>query len=64
MPKTIRKAPHHPRLVCGVRRLADDFVTREGELYLPAGHCCDMSGAIEVFTAIDGSSEHRDVMVK
>jgi hypothetical protein len=47
------KAPFDPRLVCGVERLEYDFSARTGKLWLPGSQCCDMSGCIGLFTAID-----------
>jgi hypothetical protein len=41
------------RLVCRVQPLVYDARTRIGRLDFPAGDCCDMSGAIKLFTAID-----------
>jgi hypothetical protein len=41
------------RLMCGVVSLAYDFCRRTGQLYLPDGHCCDMTGCITLFQAID-----------
>ena len=41
------------RLKCGVVSLAYDFRSRTGQLYLPDGHCCDMTGCIALFQAID-----------
>jgi hypothetical protein len=41
------------RLVCRVQQLSYDFRTWTGRLDFPAGNCCDMSGAISIFTAID-----------
>ena len=41
------------RLMCNVQKLAYDFCTQTGRLDFPEGDCCDMSGAIALFTAID-----------
>ena len=41
------------RLVCRVQNLEYDFRTWTGKLYFPAGNCCDMSGAVRIFTGID-----------
>lgn len=43
----------HPQLLCGVDRVEYDFRAGKGTLYLPAGDCCDMSGCIAFFEAID-----------
>jgi hypothetical protein len=40
------------RLLCHVKRLSYDFSTHTGEMYFPAGNCCDMDGAVALFTAI------------
>ena len=54
MLKSPRKKTHFdPRLACGVLRLSYDFETRAGEIYFPQAHCCDMSGCIKLFAAID-----------
>lgn len=47
------KSPWNECLVCHVCRLAYNFVEKTGELWLPNGHCCDMSGCIELFQRID-----------
>jgi hypothetical protein len=41
------------RLICHVQQLTYDFCTQTGKLDLPAANCCDMTGAIKLFTAID-----------
>jgi hypothetical protein len=41
------------KLQCRVQHVAYDFCTRTGRLYFPVGNCCDMTGAIRLFTAID-----------
>jgi hypothetical protein len=41
------------RLVCHVQQAAYDARIGVGRLDFPAGCCCDMAGAIELFTAID-----------
>lgn len=43
------------RLMCEVVSLSYDFRTRTGELYLPDSNCCDMTGCLELFEAIDPS---------
>jgi hypothetical protein len=42
-----------PGLACPARTLAYDFETLTGQLYLPAGCCCDMRGCVQLFLAID-----------
>jgi len=37
------------RLHTAVERLAYDYATRTGRLDMPAGCCCDMTGAIALF---------------
>ena len=46
-------SPWDERLQCGVVSLAYDFRSHTGQLYLPEGHCCDMTGCIALFEAID-----------
>lgn len=41
------------RLKCGVVSLAYDFGSHTGQLHLPDGHCCDMTGCIDLFQEID-----------
>jgi hypothetical protein len=41
------------RLRCNVERLTYDFHTRTGQLDMPEHSCCDMTGAIGLFQAID-----------
>jgi len=40
-------------LDCRVRNLAYDFESRTGRLDMPPVCCCDMSGCINLFRAID-----------
>lgn len=47
----------HPKLVCRVYELRYDFAHRRGTLYFPANNCCDMGGAIQMFSAIDPGVE-------
>jgi hypothetical protein len=42
-------------LQCSVRQVLYDFRTRTGRLDFPTGDCCDMSGAIALFKAVDPS---------
>lgn len=54
--KPRKRKPHFrrdARLICGVRSLEYDFDERTGILRLPGLHCCDMQGAIDLFSAID-----------
>jgi hypothetical protein len=55
MPKKARqREPYqHPTLVCKVKTLTYDWTARTGLLYFPPANCCDMGGAIDLFTAID-----------
>jgi hypothetical protein len=48
-----RGNPWHEGLACLVRSLSFDFANKRGELHLPPNCCCDMSGCIAVFQAID-----------
>jgi hypothetical protein len=41
------------KLQCAVQKLQYDFRTKTGRLEFPEGDCCDMSGAISLFAAID-----------
>jgi hypothetical protein len=41
------------RLGCYVNRLQYDFNTRKGQLFMGPKNCCDASGCIELFKAID-----------
>ena len=41
------------RLVCFPQSLKYDFDTRTGQLFLHNGGCCDMTGCIKIFKAID-----------
>ncbi len=41
------------RLGCWLQRLVYDARTRTGRLDFPPANCCDMTGAINLFTAID-----------
>lgn len=38
---------------CYVYRISYDFISRCGEVWMPAGSCTDMKGAIEWFGDID-----------
>lgn len=42
----------HPGMVTTVRRVAYDFATHTGELHMPAGCCCDMTGCVRYFGRI------------
>jgi hypothetical protein len=46
-------SPHHTKMMCRVERLEYDFCKRTATVHLPAGHCCDMSGAIAAIEKID-----------
>jgi hypothetical protein len=48
-----REGTWDDRLVCRVRWMTYDFRSRTGRLDFPAGDCCDMTGAVSIFTAID-----------
>ena len=56
-PTTIIRDPNdeafHSGLQCCVLLVAYDFRTRVGRLDMARGNCCDMSGAIAFFEAID-----------
>jgi hypothetical protein len=41
------------RLMCHVQRLTYDAQNRTGRLHFPQAECCDMRGAIKIFTGID-----------
>ncbi len=41
------------RLKCGVVSLAYDFGSHTGQLHLPDGDCCDMTGCVALFQGID-----------
>jgi len=41
------------RLKCYINSLSYDFKTQTGTLYLSRGGCCDMTGCINLFRAID-----------
>lgn len=51
--RKVSKSEYDPRLCCGVLRLTYDFATKRGDIYFPTMHCCDMSGCIKLFQAID-----------
>ena len=44
---------HHKKFQCEVLRLSYDFASRAGIVEFPENDCCDMDGAITVFSAID-----------
>jgi hypothetical protein len=46
--RTFRKDVH-----CSVFGLSYDFDTRTGQLHMGEGHCCDMTGCINLFKKID-----------
>lgn len=48
-----RVAMYHGWLQCDIEQLSYDFRTRTGRLDFPECNCCDMEGAIEIFTSID-----------
>ena len=41
------------RLICFVDSLSYDFNSHTGKLYVANGGCCDMTGCIKLFKAID-----------
>jgi hypothetical protein len=41
------------RLKCRVQQLQYDFHTKTGRLDFPEANCCDMTGAVGIFMAID-----------
>lgn len=49
----MREVLYDERLMCEVVSLVYDFRRRTGELYLPDANCCDMTGCVELFEAID-----------
>lgn len=44
---------HHKKFQCEAISLAYDFAGRSGTAIFAKDNCCDMQGAIDVFTAID-----------
>ena len=46
-------ATYITQLQCNVSSVFYDFETRTGTLVMDSGACCDMSGCIEYFKAID-----------
>lgn len=52
-PRSQKEGMWDDRLSCRVLHLSYDFRTRTGRLDFPADNCCDMAGAIAIFTAID-----------
>jgi hypothetical protein len=50
---TVPKFRFDHRLLCYVKRLTYEFNTRTGRLDMPEHNCCDMTGAIALFQAID-----------
>jgi hypothetical protein len=51
--RVMAKAAWRADLQTSVRSLSYDFISRTGTLVLPAMCCTDMTGAIDLFTAID-----------
>lgn len=49
----MNESRYDERLMCEVISLSYDFGTQTAELYLPATNCCDMTGCVELFEAID-----------
>ena len=47
------RTPWDERLKCDVVSLVYDFRSHTGQLNLPDGDCCDMSGCLALFEAID-----------
>jgi len=45
------------RLMCEPVRVAYDFTTKQGELHMKEGQCCDMMGCIRIFENIDPKVE-------
>jgi hypothetical protein len=48
-----RSAAWDERLKCHVVSLAHDFRSHTGQLHLPDGDCCDMTGCVALFEGID-----------
>ena len=46
------------KAMCSVRGLIYDRASRTGRLYMTANHCCDMSGCLDIFKAIDPAVRH------
>ena len=53
---------HRPDLHTSVYRLAYDFATRTGTLFMPPDCCTDMSGALKLFKRIDPDVECIETM--
>ena len=51
------------RLVCEVLSLRHDFRRHAGQLFLPEGNGCDMTGCVRMFEAIDPQVSLIDVHV-
>jgi hypothetical protein len=49
----VRKLRIHPALGCVPLELTHDFQTAAGQLFMAAGHCCDMESCVALFVAID-----------
>lgn len=49
-------------VMCRVQRLEYDFEARTGYLYLPPHNCVDMTGCIDLFTALDPDVQHIRTM--
>lgn len=45
---------NHPTMQCRVLELRYSFVHKTGTLHMVDGDCCDMSGCVDAFKAIDG----------
>jgi hypothetical protein len=48
-----RKGYWHEGFVCWVVRVAYDFRTHSGEAWFPPEHCCDGTGCVAFFEAVD-----------
>jgi hypothetical protein len=52
-PPAVPKPRLHPGLGCAPLELHYDFAAATGALIMADGHCCNMEGCVELFTAID-----------
>ena len=52
MPRVVMPSVWDQRLMCHVDKLEFVFATGTGRLYLAPANCCDMRGAIEMFTSL------------
>lgn len=44
---------YNEQLKCAVNRMAYDWRSAIGRIWLAPDHCCDMNGCIRMFTALD-----------